>query len=114
VGIEGSICPDDSPFYCFRTDVLSFAVPKQFSDSTASWEDDGVTYSVAERSSEVFLGQEFEAYFIRRSRDGSTHEFMFSRERGLLAIMFRDGELAQQLLSIEYCGFGASPSCRSP
>jgi hypothetical protein len=63
----------------------------------------------------MFFGQEFDAYFITAVRDdGTEHSFVFSPTRGLLSISVPDDETTVQLLSIEYCGFGAPDTCVAP
>lgn len=113
-GVDAFMCPAESSFSCFRTSDLSFAVPKDLSDSSRSWEEGGVTYSVTAHRPEVLFGQLLDAYFIESTEGGNAREFMFSPDRGLLSMRIHDGTGATQLVSIEYCGFGAPASCRSP
>jgi hypothetical protein len=112
LGIDAFLCPDDSPLSCFRASGLSFAVPKTLSDDIKSWEENGITYKVTAHRAEVFFGQLFDAYFIESKEGDSAREFMFSPARGLLSIRINDGVVTTQLILIDYCGFGASVSCR--
>jgi hypothetical protein len=112
MGVSGEVCPDTSPLICFRTSVLSFAVPRRILDTTTSWKDGDVLYTVTAHRAELLLGQQFDAYFISSTVDGNVREFMFSPERGLLSMRIQEPDSVTQVVSIEYCGFGAPTSCR--
>jgi hypothetical protein len=113
-GFEATFCAPADALICFRSAPLSFAVPRDIAEDS-SWDDNGVKYRVTERRREMFLGEEFDAYFISAARDdGNDHSFVFSPARGLLSISIKDGAAAVQLVSIEYCGFGAPKACVAP
>ena len=108
-GLE--ICRSTESYYCFSSDFLSFAVPKDLSEESESWVYGGVEYRVLGHRKELVLGQEFSVFYIGTNAEGSDLVFCYSKKRGLIALSgaSRPGT---PLLIVDYCGFGAESKCR--
>ena len=115
VGLSATFCSESSPFVCFATDAVLFAIDKGLLEGNTSWEVDGVQYTVTRHRKELVFGQILDAYYIEGKKvGGETQSYLFTRDRGLLAIFLRDNQHSREFLSIEYCGFGAPPMCSPP
>ena len=104
------ICSQTEEFLCFTSEFLSFAVPRDLSEDSATWNYDGAEYSLLAYQDELILGQELSLFIIGTSMEGRDLVFYFSKERGLIALGGTN-PTATPLLSVGYCGFGAEINC---
>jgi len=113
LGASLEICPPAHEFICFNSDLLSFAVPRDLSENSAPWSYSGTEYRVLSHRDERILGQFVSLFIIGANLEGSDLVFYFSKHRGLIALG-PAGETGTPLFGIDYCGFGAEISCRTP
>lgn len=111
LAVRLEICSKTEEFICFASEFLSFAVPRDLSETSASWQFGGTEYRVLAHRDEMILGQKMSLFFLGANIEGNDLVFYFSKQRGLIAIAGASNTGAP-LFGIGYCGFGAEINCR--
>lgn len=113
--IEVTTCDPQSPFRCARMGTAIFAVPKK--PNGKHWSLDGARFEmIEERYGMRLFGTQAEGVLVSAvSSAGDKYQFLFSRDRGLLAFTFPTEPTGKQnsnamLISMEACGPGANPA----
>ena len=102
-GRRMTVCAEEAAFYCFQSKVLAFAVPKSVADLDKSWRFSDQVFSVRGDRQIDILGSKVEVVVIH----SESTEFLFSRDRGLIAVSGIIGEAKGEhvLVSSRNLGF---------
>lgn len=107
VGHEATFCPEDSKYYCFESQKVKFAVPKNLELPT-TWKYAGETYRVIQRFS---TRGEYPAWAIEKLT-GMRMWFVWSSHHGLMMLGEGSGKNQQGGYMLDgICGFAANKSC---
>lgn len=118
---HATFCEEHSEYFCFKSDMNIFAVPKRLGARQDRWTYDGVTYKVIDTwKSITLLGQKIEDVSVIRVPSSATFslrisktdvDFLYSRTRGVVGIRFIGADDPKKTLFwlVEEKGFGAQP-----
>jgi hypothetical protein len=112
LAVKLEICSKTEEFICFASEFLSFAVPRDLSETSAPWQFGGTEYRVLAHRDEMVLGQKVSLFILGANIEGNDLVFYFSKQRGLIALAGAN-RTGVPLLGVGYCGFGAAIDCRT-
>ena len=112
LGENLEICSQTEEFICFASEFLSFAVPRDLSETSGAWQFGGTEYRVLAHRDEMILGQNVSLFIVGANIEGNDLVFYFSKQRGLIALGGANST-GMPLLGVGYCGFGAEIDCRT-
>ncbi len=104
-----TFCPEESDFKCFKSQWLVFSIPRNLQTTNERWSAGELDFEIKDQIQAHILGQKLELIEVVSGQQGRQIRFLFSKERGLLAIGYL--ERAPALLSDQYCGFAAPDYC---
>lgn len=113
---EVEFCPHGSDYHCFKSGVLSFAVPRSGFDALASWEVNGVHYKNKGKSRLQFAATETEVFNILSVQEGNLLHFLYSTQSGLIAFgAFDESDKKGRSYFLQQAkGFAAMSPTRDP
>ena len=118
-GERVSVCPNDSPYFCFTSVPLSFAVPRQSLHINQVWTVAGRTYTALGVQEFSLLGVRTTVFRISGApvaSDGAEPTiYFFSVERGLIALRLaaQIGEPPNIVVAEAGVGFAARSCAKS-
>jgi hypothetical protein len=110
-GFDWVECESDY-YLCLLSGGMSFVIPKVPSDQL-QWVDHQVTYRIIAKREANLLGDKIpDAILLSASYKGLEYQyFLYSYERGLIAISGLSDTSPNILIIEGHCGFGASAGC---
>ena len=113
VGIEADYCKPQSEYHCVRSELFSFAVPRNLTKERERWELNEKTYWVSQPPiKRDWFGERLTIAVIHLTEfehnDNKTTDFYYSLERGLLALQIDPGKADAAWVTLQSTvGFGA-------
>lgn len=102
------LCAGSSNFVCVESDVFRFAVPTKIGPETTRWEHGERTYSIEFQGDITLLGiLERGAIRISSADGGRRFSYLYSPEKGLLAVGVSSKDGSKLFLITSNVGYGA-------
>lgn len=111
-GMRGTFC-NSGGFFCFRSDELAFAVPKEFGQAAlpSKWTFDGQEFIASKSVEDIsILGTRLRVHYIDIPGASPPMRYWYDLERGVVAIQGLSPNSTVFLLTRE-CGFAARVEC---
>jgi hypothetical protein len=104
-------CNEEASMECFSSPTLSFSVPRPFEAAKDTWEFTGQRYRLIDRRKISLFGVPHTVNVIEAADGNLVSQYLFSEQRGLIAIRTSSDERSVVVLIWQRCGFGAPKGC---
>lgn len=109
--LDAEICSVQDKYICIKTKGFSFYVPKKIEGKESSWTVNGITFKAHLMRDFRVLGVSEPLVYIIDSTGDHELRFLFSKERGLIAMGGSNKSKSRLFILSTACGFGANKTC---
>lgn len=106
LAIDAEFCGRGDFFICVTSEAFNFAVPIEKKFDVSKWDYRGYVYELKKQETLEVFGQTLKVWVIESTQGAKKLRYLYSKNRGLMAISMEMGGESKTFVSQKFAGFG--------